>query len=101
MNASVPVIAARVMEFTWQPPAPTMRNGRITGYNLTCFITDTSRTGQISAIYPPQESYTLSGFRPGRQYICQTVAMNSAGNGPPGQITTTSSEDGKLLVLVT
>ena len=75
-----------------------MRNGRITGYNLTCFITDTSRIGQISDIYPPQDMYTLSGFRPGTMYTCQVTAMNSAGSGPAANITAQAPEDSKHII---
>ena len=53
--------------------------------------------GQISSIYPPQESYRLSGFRPTTDYTCRVVAMNSAGSGPPAEITLTSPEDGNRL----
>jgi hypothetical protein len=74
-----------------------MRNGHITGYNLTCFITATGM-GQIGDVYPPQERYRLLGFRPGTGYTCQVVAMTSAGSGPPAEITALASEDGKQLL---
>ena len=91
----IPVVTSRVMEFTWLPPAPTVRNGRITSYNLTCFITGTGGMGRIGDIYMPQESYRLSGFRPARSYTCQVVAMNGAGSGPPAETTAHAPEDGK------
>ena len=91
----VPVVTSRVMEFTWLPPAPTMRNGQITSYNLTCFIIETGDMGRIGGIYMPQESYILSGFRPARRYTCRVVAMNIAGSGPPAETTAQAPEDGK------
>ena len=87
---------SRDMLFTWLPPNSTLRNGVITGYNLTCSIQGTG-TGQISSVYPPQETYRLSGFRPGTQYTCRVVAMNSAGSGPPAEVTLVSPEDGNRL----
>ena len=56
--------------------------------------------GQISSVYPPQESYRLSRFRPGTQYTCQVVAMNSAGSGPNAEITLISPEDGRLFAVL-
>ena len=96
----IPVVTSRVMEFTWLPPTPTMRNGRITGYNLTCFITGTGGMGRIGGIYTPSERYVLSGFRPARNYTCQVVAMNSVGSGPPAEATAQAPEDGKHILLV-
>ena len=94
----VPVVTSRVMEFTWLPPAPTMRNGQITSYNLTCFIIETGDMGRIGGIYPPQERYILSGFRPAKGYTCQVVAMNSVGSGPPAETTAQAPEDGKHII---
>jgi hypothetical protein len=71
-----------------------MRNGRITGYNLTCFITATGM-GRIGDVYPPQERYRLEGFRPGADYTCRVMAMNSAGSGPPAETIAQAPEDGK------
>ena len=84
---------SRDMLFIWQPPNSTLRNGLITSYSVTCFIQGTG-TGQISSVYLPQESYRLSGFRPATQYNCRAVAVNSAGSGPPAEITLISPEDG-------
>ena len=100
LNVTVPAVTSRVMEFTWLPPAPTMRNGRITGYNLTCFITGTGGMGRIGGIYPPQERYILSGFRPARRYTCRVVAMNNVGSGPPAETTAQAPEDGKRIVAI-
>ena len=85
---------SRVIEFTWSPPEPTRRNGRITSYFLTCSVS-LNGDGRISGSYPPQESYTLSGFRPGTQYTCRVIAMNAAGSGPPALTMPTSADDGK------
>ena len=94
LDVTVPGVNSREMEFAWLPPEPTRRNGRITGYNLTCFITETGM-GRISDIFEPRERYRLSGFRPARNYTCLVVAMNSAGSGPPANTTTKASEDSK------
>ena len=96
----VSVVTPRVMEFTWLPPAPTMRNGHITGYNLTCFITAAGGMGRIGDIYMPQERYRLSGFRPARRYTCRVVAMNNVGSGPPAETTAQVPEDGKHMYIV-
>ena len=93
-------INSREMRFTWSPPEPTLRNGIITGYNLTCFITATGM-GQIGNRFPPQENYRLSGFRPATGYTCRVVAINSAGRGPPAERMDTSPEDGKEVCFAT
>ena len=74
-----------------------MRNGRITSYSLTCFITVTGM-GQISDVFEaqqPEERYKLSEFRPGTEYTCLVVAINSAGSGPSNNYTVKTPEDGK------
>ena len=99
LNVMLSTMTSRVMEFTWLPPEPTMRNGRITGYNLTCFITD-SVMEQIGDVYPPQENYILPDFRPGKEYTCQVVAVNGAGSGPSAVVTVQAPEDSKPISLV-
>ena len=86
---------SRDILFTWQPPAPTMRNGLITNYTLNCSIMGTGM-GQISRVYPSQENYRLGKFKPATEYTCQVVAINSAGSGPILEVMLTSPEDGKL-----
>ena len=101
LELMISAINSRTMQFTWTLPEPTMRNGIITGYSLTCSITATG-AGQISDSYSPRENntYRLLGFRPGTQYTCQVVAMNSAGSGPSAETRPTSPEDGKLFTVV-
>ena len=95
LNVTVSPLNSREMRFTWLPPAPIMRNGFIANYTLICSIRGTGMD-QISRNFLPQESYILLGFRPGTQYTCQVVVMNSAGSGPPAQTIATSPEASKL-----
>ena len=74
-----------------------MRNGRITSYSLTCFITETGM-GRISDVFTPLEPpqrYRLEGFRPATEYTCRVVAMNSASSGPPAEEAVITPEAGK------
>ena len=92
-----PINKTRAIEFTWLPPAPTRRNGLITGYSLTCFITETGM-GQVSDIYTPLEPpqrYRLEEFKPATEYTCRVVAMNSVSSGPPAEETFMTPEAGK------
>ena len=95
LNMTASPVNSREMRFTWLPPAPTMRNGLIIKYTLNCSITATEMN-QTNRTFMPQDSYILSGFRPGTQYTCQVVAINSAGSGPPAETMATSPEDCKL-----
>ena len=95
LNVTASPLNSREMRFAWLPPVATMRNGYITNYTLNCSITATGM-GQINETFSPQASYVLSEFRPGTQYTCQVVAINSAGSGPPAQTMATSPEDCKL-----
>ena len=92
-----PINKTRAIEFTWLPPEPTRRNGRIIGYSLTCFITETGM-GRISNDYTPLEPpqrYRLEEFKPATEYTCRVMAMNSISNGPPAEETFVTPEAGK------
>ena len=95
LSVTASPLNSREIRFTWLPPAPIMRNGLITNYTLNCSITATG-IGQINRTFLAQDSYILSGFRPGTQYTCQLVATNSAGIGPPAEAMATLPEDSKL-----
>ena len=69
------------MTFSWSPPAPTLRNGVITGYSLLC-VPEAGQGNSISMQYTAAGTFTLGGFTPFISYNCSISASNSQGNGP-------------------
>ena len=69
------------MTFSWSPPAPTLRNGVITGYSLSC-VAVAGGESSISMQYTAAGTFTLRGFTPATSYNCSIAASNSQGSGP-------------------
>ena len=69
------------MTFSWSSPAPTERNGIITGYFLSC-VTEVGGGNTISTQYTAAGTFTLGGFVPATSYSCFISASNSQGRGP-------------------
>ena len=68
------------MTFSWSSPAPTLRNGVITGYSLSC-VPEVGGRNSISMQYTTG-ALTLRGFIPATSYNCSISASNIWGNGP-------------------
>ena len=71
----------RNMTFFWSPPAPTLRNGVITGYSLSC-VPNIGWRNSITMQYTAAGTFTLRGFTPVTSYNCSISARNIWGNGP-------------------
>ena len=69
------------MTFSWSPPAPTKRNGVITGYSLSC-VPVSGGGNTITMQYTAAGTFTLRGFTPFTSYNCSISASNSQGSGP-------------------
>ena len=80
----------RSILFTWQPPEPHLQNGIIINYTISCI------PSPLSPLTPVAEagSVTVSGFSPFTSYNCSVRATNSAGNGPPAYVSSTTEDDG-------
>ena len=74
---------SRNLTFSWSLPAPTLRNGVITGYSLSC-VPEVGTRGRntISMQYTAAGTFTLGGFTPATSYNCSIAASNIWGNGP-------------------
>ena len=70
----------RNMTFSWSPPVPTLRNGVITGYSLSC-VPETGGGNSITMQYTAAGTFTLGGFTPATSYNCSISARNSQGSG--------------------
>ena len=84
------------MTFSWSPPAPTERNGVITGYSLSC-VPVSGRGNTISMQYTAAGTFTLGGFTPATSYNCSISASNSQGSGPVSSMISTTPEACKQL----
>ena len=71
----------RNMTFSWFPPVPTLHNGVITGYSLSC-VPEVGGRNTISKEYTAAGTFTLGGFTPATSYNCSISASNIWGNGP-------------------
>jgi len=58
---------ARNVTFSWSPPAPTLRNGIITGYSLSC-VPERVGESTVSMGYTQTGTFTLEGFAPATTY---------------------------------
>ena len=82
------------MTFSWSPPAPTERNGVITGYFLSCVPVAGEGT-TISMQYTAAGTFTLGGFTPFTSYNCSIAASNILGSGAAVYLVVTTLDDGE------
>ena len=81
--------------FNWEPPEPSLRNGDIISYTIQC-------STDISTIFTDvitDTSYTATDLTPNTIYTCYIIATNSAGDGPPNEITISTLEDGMYVYM--
>ena len=90
---------ARNVTFSWSPPAPTLRNGVITGYFLSC-VPEAGGGNSISMQYTATGTFTLEGFTPATSYNCSISASNSQGPGPVAHVDVTTLDDGQYMMLM-
>ena len=81
----------RNMTFSWSSPAPTLRNGVITGYSLSC-VPETGGLNSISMQYTAAGTFTMRAFTPATSYNCSIFASNSQGSGPATYLINTTLE---------
>ena len=81
LNVSATGVVSMNFTLTWNPPAPSERNGIITGYNI-------SITSLDSFFEDPREFFTTSEFLivdsldPHSHYVCIIAANTFVGIGP-------------------
>ena len=89
-----PSAGTQNVTFSWSPPAPTLRNGIITGYSLSC-VPEGGRESTVSMHYTQTGTFTLEGFAPATTYNCSISASNSEGMGPVAYIVVATFDDGR------
>ena len=94
------LLTGRKVEFSWSPPALLDRNGDITNYTLTCTPVGVTGVSSVTMTYSEAGTYTLSGFKPVTTYECSVLSRNSAGVGPAATLTEATSEDGRIMRVV-
>ena len=97
-NCSNITYNARDIGLQWEEPIRARQNGRITGYNLTCFSMNS--WADLSADLNATQSSTASNFTidpvsPFTQYTCSLSAINEVGQGPPTQCSFSTPQDGE------
>ena len=80
-----PSAGTQNVTFSWSPPAPTLRNGIITGYSLSC-VPDGGGESSVSMHYTQTGTFTLEGFASATTYNCSISASNSEGSGPVANV---------------
>ena len=82
------------MTFSWSPPAPTLRNGVITGYSLSC-VPEAGGENSITMQYTAAGTFTLGRLTPATSYNCSISASNILGSGPAVYVVVTTLNDGE------
>ena len=82
------------MTLSWSPPAPTLRDGVITGYSLSC-VPEVGGGNSITMQYTVAGTFTLGGFTPATSYNCYISASNIWGNGPAAYSVVSTQDDCK------
>ena len=90
----VTLMATTSLSFSWQ--APTVTNGALTGYNLSCKPGLPADIPSPSVLTPGPTMNTaeLGRLSPGVRYNCSIVANNSAGSSDPVHAIGTTTETG-------
>ena len=89
------VAGQRQVNFSWSPPPVIQHNGVITSYTLSCSPSPSSLPQSPSQ----SGTLTVTGFSPDTSYTCSLVASNSQGSGPAANISFTTLEDCKIILL--
>ena len=84
--------STRSVTFSWSPPAPTLRNGVITAYFLSC-VPEAGRGNSITMQYTTAGTFTQGGFAPATSYNCFISASNSQGRGPAAYLAIRTLDD--------
>ena len=90
----ITLITTMSLSFSWQ--APTVTNGGLTGYNLSCQPELPAGIPSPSILTPGPTMNTaeLGSLFPGVRYNCSIVAMNTAGSSGPVHDVGTTPETG-------
>ncbi|KAG7456887.1 hypothetical protein MATL_G00240670 [Megalops atlanticus] len=92
----------RRVTLLWKPLPPSVANGKVLGYNMSCWVEDDLTEmdlGEYGVLRPSDTSCRLSV--PPQRCSCNLSAFNSAGTSPPAAITIPSHEDTGNLNLLT
>ena len=87
------------MTFSWSPPVPTLRNGVITRYSLSC-VPETGGGNTISMQYTAAGTFTVGGFTPATSYNCSISASNILGSGTVAYVVVSTLDDGECTFCV-
>ena len=74
-----------------------LRNGIITGYNITYQSLPENDNGFVPA-GPNDRQANLTGLKEFVQYNISVVAFTAKGDGPPSIIVVRTDQDGKLII---
>lgn len=88
LNVSASAINSTALIINWELPAPSERNGDITGYSLLLREVPTNSTTSLSQSGAHIE-LVVSSLQPYYEYECQIAAETAVGRGPYGDVITT------------
>ena len=87
------------VELQWEEPPQALQNGKIVGYNLTCYC-DYPCASLMIELGDTQIStttnITIFPVSPFTQYTCSLSTINEVGEGPPTQCIFTTLEGGNI-----
>ena len=76
-----------------------LRNGIITGYNITYQSQTENDNGNVPA-GPNDRQANLTGLKEFVKYNISVVAFTAKGDGPPSIIVVRTDQDGKLIIFL-
>jgi hypothetical protein len=93
LNISAVEVFSRSFTLTWDLPAPSERNGIITGYNITVTSLD-SLFEDPQVFFTTSQSLTIDSLDPHTDYVCVIAAITFLGSGPFSlEITVRTAQD--------
>ena len=100
LNFSAVDISSSNFTLTWELPAPSERNGIITGYNIT--VTSLSSPLEDPELFfTATESLVIESLNPHTEYVCIIAATTAIGIGPYStELNVRTEPDGMLLILI-
>ena len=94
-NSTSMEVSSRSFILAWDLPAPSERNGIITGYNISITSLD-SLFEEPQQFFTTELSLTVDQLEPHTDYVCIIAANTYIGIGPFSlEITVTTAQDGK------
>ena len=86
--------SSTIISVSWESIQPKLKNGVITGYNIT-YLSQTENDNGFVPAGPSDRQANLTGLKEFVKYNISVVAFTVKGDGPPSVIIVRTDEDSK------